>query len=127
MQIDSIRQQMLAIANTREAVGYLFQRNGHADAAVRHVRHQGNAGVTHVQVADGVVAVSNSNGAQAFTAAGGQDVFGSLQTLSDALNANDPNAIQASITGIDASHTQVVAAEVDAGEHSDRLHSPATR
>jgi flagellar hook-associated protein 3 FlgL len=123
-QIDSIRQQMLALANTRGSTGYLFggtaTQTPPFDASGNF---QGNTGVTHVQVADGVLAVSNASGAQAFTAAGGQDIFQGLQSLSDALNANDPNAITASIAGIDASHAQVVAAEVDAGEHSDRLHS----
>jgi flagellar hook-associated protein 3 FlgL len=124
VQIDSIRQQMLALANTRGSSGYLFGGTAtQTQPFDSSGNYQGNSGVTHVEVADGVVAVSNASGSQAFTAAGGQDVFQSLQSLSDALNANDPNAVQSTITGIDASHTQVVAAEVDAGEHSDRLHS----
>jgi flagellar hook-associated protein 3 FlgL len=124
VEVDSIRQQLLALGNTRGSSGYLF--GGTAtntppfDASGAFV---GNTGATHVEVADGVLAVSNANGAQAFTAAGGRDVFADLQTLSTALSSNDPVAIQGSIANLDASHTQVVAAEVDAGERSDRLSS----
>ncbi|HEY4014531.1 MAG TPA: flagellar hook-associated protein FlgL [Polyangiaceae bacterium] len=123
-QVDSLRQQLLALANTQGASGYLFggTANGSPpfDSSGNFV---GNSGVTHVEVASGVLAVSNANGAQAFTAAGGQDVFAALQSLSTALTNNDTSGIQASIGTIDASHDQVVAAEVDTGELSDRLHS----
>ncbi len=123
-QIDSIRQQMLALANTRGSSGYLFGGTAtNAPPFDASGNFQGNTGVTHIEVADGVLATSNANGAQAFTAAGGQDVFAALQSLSTALNANDPTAIQASIGDIDAAHTQVVGAEVDTGELSSRLHS----
>ena len=123
-QVDSLRQQLLALANTRGSSGYLFGGTATTtppfDAAGNF---SGNTGVTHVEIADGVLAVSNASGAQAFTAAGGRDVFADLQTLSTALSSNDPTTIQASIANLDASHGQVVAAEVDTGEHSDRLTS----
>jgi flagellar hook-associated protein 3 FlgL len=123
-QVDSIRQQLLALANTRGSSGYLFggtaTNSPPFDSSGNFV---GNSGVTHVEVASGVLAVSNANGAQAFTAAGGQDVLGVLQSLSTALTNNDMTGIQSSISDIDASHDQVVAAEVNTGELSDRLHS----
>jgi flagellar hook-associated protein 3 FlgL len=83
----------------------------------------GNNGVTHVEVADGVLAVSNASGAQAFTAAGGRNVFADLQALSTALNNNDEAGIQTSIGNLDASQQQIVTAQVDTGELADRLHS----
>jgi flagellar hook-associated protein 3 FlgL len=126
-QVDSLRQQLLALANTRGSSGYLF--GGTATSAPPFDAtgtFTGNTGVTHVEIADGVLAVSNASGAQAFTAAGaagGRDVFADLQTLSTALTSNDPTTIEASIANLDASHGQLVAAEVDAGQHSERLTS----
>ncbi len=124
LQVDSIRQQLVALANTKGSSGYLF--GGTANSAPpfdTSGNFSGNSGVRHVEVADGVLAVSNADGAKAFTAAGGRDVFADLQALSTAMSSNDLAGINASIGNIDASHQQVVAAEVDAGERSDRLHS----
>jgi flagellar hook-associated protein 3 FlgL len=123
-EVDSLRQQLLALANTHGGSGYLFggTKSGAPpfDSAGNYL---GNGGVTHTEIADGVLAVSNANGAQAFTAAGGHDVFADLQTLSTALSSNNVAAIQGSIANLDASHSQLVAAEVDTGERADRLHS----
>jgi flagellar hook-associated protein 3 FlgL len=123
-EVDSLRQQLLALANTKGSTAYLFggTKTGAPpfDSSGNFV---GNSGVTHVEIADGVLAVSNANGAQAFGASGGRDVLADLQALSSALSSNDPTAIQASIGNMDASHAQIVAAQVDTGERADRLHS----
>jgi flagellar hook-associated protein 3 FlgL len=126
-QVDSLRQQLLALANTQGASGYLFGGTKSTTAPFDSAgNYQGNGGVTHVEVADGVLAVSNASGSQAFTSAGGRDVFADVQALSTALAANDVTGIQASITNLDSSHSQLVAAQVDAGEHADRLRSAGT-
>jgi flagellar hook-associated protein 3 FlgL len=126
-QVDSLRQQLLAIANTQGASGYLFSGTKSTTAPFDSAgNYQGNAGVTHVEIADGVLAVSNASGSQAFTSAGGRDVFADVQALSTALSANDVPGIQASIANLDGSHAQLVAAQVDAGERADRLHSAST-
>jgi flagellar hook-associated protein 3 FlgL len=126
-QVDALRQQLLALANTQGSSGYLFggtkSNTTPFDSAGNY---QGNAGVTHVEIADGVLAVSNASGSQAFTAAGGRDVFADAQALSTALSANDVPSIQGSLANLDASHGQLVAAQVEAGERADRLHSAST-
>jgi flagellar hook-associated protein 3 FlgL len=125
-QVDSLRDQLLALANTRGSSGYLFGGTATTTAPFdASANYHGNAGVTHVEIADGVLAVSNANGQQAFSAAatGGRDVFADLQALSTALSSNNGAAIQGSIASLDASHAQVVAAQVDTGERSDRLRS----
>jgi len=123
-QVDGIRQQMLALANTQGSNGYLFggtRTNAPPfDATGNFV---GNDDVTHVEIADGVLAVSNASGAAAFTAAGGQNVLADLQTLSTALTNNDLPGIQTSIGNISASGTQLIAARLDAGERAGRLTS----
>ena len=123
-EIDSLNQQLVALANTRGSSGYLF---GGTQTNTPPFDSQGNFlgnnGVTHVDVADGVLAVSNASGAQAFTAAGGRDVFADLQALSTALNNSDEAGIETSIGNLDASQQQVVSAQVDTGASADRLHS----
>jgi flagellar hook-associated protein 3 FlgL len=126
-QVDSLRQQLIALANTQGSSGYLFGGTKSTtppfDASGNYL---GNAGVTHVEIADGVLAVSNASGSQAFTAAGGRDVFADLQALSSALSTNNPAAIQASVGNLDTSHAQLVASQVDTGERADRLHSASS-
>jgi flagellar hook-associated protein 3 FlgL len=125
-QITSIQQQLIALANTRGATGFLFGGTKTAtppfDAAGAF---HGNAGVTHVEIADGVLATSNASGANAFTAAGGRDVFGALGALASALAANDVTGIRSSIGDMDAGSKQIVAARVDVGTSAGRLHSAA--
>src|SRR5579864_1367403 len=61
-QVDSLRQQLIALANTQGSSGYLFGGTKSSsppfDASGNYL---GNAGVTHVEIADGVLAVSNAS------------------------------------------------------------------
>ncbi len=123
-EVDTLVQQLVGLANARGSSGFLFGGTKTTSPPFDSAgNYQGNSGVTHVEIADGVLAVSNANGVDAFNAPGGRNVFADLQALSSALKANDVPAIQASISGIVASHDQIVAAEVDTGERADRLHS----
>jgi flagellar hook-associated protein 3 FlgL len=126
-EVSQIRTQMIALANTRGTSGYIFGGTATGkppiDATGSFV---GNDTATHVEIADGVLATTNASGAKAFTAAGGQDVLATLQSLSDGLAANDLAAIQGSLDPLIAAHQQVTAARVDAGVSSDRLTSAAS-
>ncbi len=123
-QVDALRQQLIGLANTRGSTGYLFggtkTTTAPFDSSATFV---GNDGTTQVEIADGVLASSNASGAQAFTAAGGRDVFADLQALSTALSSNNTAGIQSSITSLQSSYGQVLAARVDAGERAGRLQS----
>jgi flagellar hook-associated protein 3 FlgL len=126
-QVNSILQQMVALANTRGSSGYLFGGTATNTPPVDSSgNYQGNSGVTHVEIADGVLAVSNADGASAFSAAGGRDPFADLQTLATALSSNDVAGIQSSITNLQASGAQILAARVDTGLSASRLTSAAT-
>lgn len=126
-QVDSLRQQLIGLANTHGSNGYLFGgTKSNAPPFDASGNYLGNAGVTHVEIADGVLAVSNASGSQAFTAAGGRNVFADLQALSTALSTNNAAGIQASVANLDASHAQLLAAQVDTGERAGRLHSASS-
>ncbi len=126
-QVDSLVQQLAALANTRGSTGYLFGGTATGTPPVdASGTFQGNSGVTHVEIADGVLAVSNADGAAAFSSAGGRDPFADLKSLSTALSTNDVAGIQASMANLQASGAQILAARVDTGLSASRLNSAAT-
>lgn len=126
-QIASISQQLLALANARGATGYLFGGTATATPPFDATgTFQGNADSTQLEIADGVYATSNASGADAFTAAGGTDVFATLQGLATALSANDTTGINTSASALQSASSQLVAARIGAGLSADRLTSAAT-
>jgi flagellar hook-associated protein 3 FlgL len=127
-QVTSILQQLVALANTRGSSGYLFGgTNTNTPPVDSNGNYQGNADVTQVQIADGVLAVSNADGASAFsTLNGGRDVFADLQSLATALSSNDTAGIQASIGNLQTSNAQLVSARIATGLSAGRLTSAST-
>jgi flagellar hook-associated protein 3 FlgL len=126
-QVNSLVQQLVALANTRGSSGYLFGGTATNTPPVDSTgTFQGNAGVTHVEIADGVLAVSNADGAAAFSAAGGRSPFADLQSLATALSSNDVAGIQGSMANLQTSSAQILAARVDTGLSASRLSSAAT-
>ncbi len=123
-QINQIAQQLIGLANTQGASGYIFggtkTDTPPFDAAGNFT---GNAGVTQLEVANGVFTTSNASGANAFTAAGGRDVVGDLKNLATALSSNNVAAVQSSIANIDAGSNQLIAARADAGVAASTLQS----
>lgn len=126
-QVSTIFQQLLALANTKGSTGYLF---GGTDTQTPPFdstgTFQGNTGVTQVEIADGVLAASNASGADAFTAAGGTDVFATVQALQTALSNNDTAGIQAAMSSIDSATNQLISARVTAGSDAGNLTSATT-
>ncbi len=126
-QVASLRQQLLALANTQGSNGYLFGGTKTATPPFDSSGvFSGNGNLTHVEIADGVLAVSNASGANAFTSAGGEDVFADVQNLVTALSNNDVSGVQASLTTLDASRAQVDSARIDAGLSAQRLTAAGT-
>jgi flagellar hook-associated protein 3 FlgL len=123
-QVNSILQQMVGLANTKGSSGYLFGgTKNNTPPFDSSGNFSGNDTVTQVEVADGVLAVSNANGATAFTAEGGTNVFSALQGLATALTGNDLTGIQSSVQTLSSAQTQLISARVDAGESAARLTS----
>lgn len=115
------------MANTKGSSGYLFGGTATSTPPVDSSgTYQGNSGVTHVEIADGVLAASNADGAAAFSSAGGRDPFADLQAFATALSSNDVAGIQASIGNLQTSGAQILAARIDTGLSAGRLTSAAT-
>ena len=124
-QVTQLRQALVALANTKGTRGYLFSGTKTDSPAIDEGTGAflGNDGATNVEVADGVLAASNANGAMAFTAQGGNDVVAALDALSKALSVDDTAGIQGSIDAMSASHAQVVSVRADVGMSIDRIRS----
>jgi flagellar hook-associated protein 3 FlgL len=125
--INGLSQELLSISNTEGSNGYLFGGTATGSPPFDSTgTFVGNNGTTQVEVADGINAQTNVSGADAFTAAGGRDIFADLQTLSTALASNNVAGITASISNLDSDNSQIVAARVSAGTLTDRLQSSST-
>jgi flagellar hook-associated protein 3 FlgL len=125
-QVNGVRAQLLDLANTRGADGYVFGGSRTDvppfDASGTFV---GNDGVMRIPISDGVAPRMNVSGAKAFTTAGGTDVFAELTALSTALSTNDVAGVQTAIGTVQSGYDQVVAIQVDAGLSIERLQSAA--
>ncbi|MGD0677148.1 MAG: hypothetical protein ABSC94_17165 [Polyangiaceae bacterium] len=126
-QVNGLFQQLLALANTQGSNGYLFGGTKTATPPFdANGNFSGNSDTTQVEIANGVLAVSNASGADAFTAAGGRNVFADVQSLATALSTNDTAGIQSSIANLGASFNQIVSAQVDTSEQASVLQSAGT-
>jgi flagellar hook-associated protein 3 FlgL len=121
-----MRQELMAIANTRYGDKYLFggTRTDSAPFDPTTGAFSGNDQVVRVPVMDGVTPASNISGATAFTsAAGGRDIFADLDALATALSSNDENGIRAALTPLQDGHAQLVRSQVDAGFGAERFRN----
>lgn len=123
IQISGLKVQLMALANTRGSNGYLFSGSATStepfDAGAIFV---GNSDPHPVEIGENQVANVAADGAKAFTAAGGQDVFLVLDAVERALRANDQVAIIATLDSVKDAHRQVVRSRSDSGLLLDRLN-----
>ena len=126
LQVRGIREQLLDLANTRGAGGFVFagSRTDSAPFDAAGV-FTGNDSVMRVPVGDGVSPRMNVSGAKAFTTLGGTDVFVELAALDTALSSNDLLGIRNAIGTVQRGYDQMVAVQVDAGLSIERLRSAA--
>lgn len=119
-----LRETLHAIANARGAQGYLFS------GSATNVQPFDTAGVfvgndDPVEIAIGSSARLrvNASGANAFTAAGGRDLFADFTAFENALAANDVTAIRTAIGHFDDGERQVTRARGDVGLVVERLQA----
>jgi len=121
-QVQGLKDQLVGLANTQGAKGYLFggsktttqpfaTTGAFSGDNTDHVVDLGGASPTSVGV----------SGADAFTAAGGRDVFADLDSLMTALNSNNQSAIQGTLSNLEASRKQITNVRALAGIKIDRL------
>lgn len=120
--VRAMRTELMSIGNTKYGNRYIFAGTK-SDTIPFDDKgaFQGNDQSIDVPVMDGVQLKGNVSGAKAFTTAGGRDVFGDLQELADALDANDQDRIQKTLGNLTAGHDQIVRTQVDAGYSAKRF------
>ena len=123
-EVGHIKSELVRIANTKGARGYLFAGLATSTAPFSaDGAFAGNDGAHMVQIGAGTSTRVNVSGAQAFTIAGGRDVFGDLDALQTALSTNDATGVRASLDAIEASREQLQRARSDAGMIMERLRT----
>ena len=124
-EVKTIRDSLIALANTRYSNKYLFGGTKTDAQPFDPVTGAfgGNDQVVRVPVLEGVAPPANVSGAMAFTALGGRDIIGDLDALMQALYSNNEAGVRATIDDLDLGHRQIVRAQVDAGFGADRFRS----
>ncbi len=122
-EVRTLRDEMLALANTRYENKYLFggTRTDTPPFDTATGAFVGNDQIIRVPVMDGVAPAGNISGAAAFTAAGGRDIFADLDNLAQALYSDDADRIRDALEPLEAGHRQIVRAQVDAGFGAERF------
>jgi flagellar hook-associated protein 3 FlgL len=123
-EVNSLREEMVRLANTQGSRGYLFAGTNTTtlpwDA---NGNYAGNNESQMLEVGRGVTVAVSPSGPNAFNKPGGQNAFSVLNNLVTALQSNDLSGIQASLDSIDDTHTQMVAERSRVGLTLDRLTS----
>jgi len=123
-EVRGVKEELLRLANTRGSKGYLFGGSRTDQPAFdASGAFQGDQGEQRVDIGGSSPTVVNPSGARAFTAAGGRDVFGDLDALAAALDANDRTATAATLSGIEASQDQMTSERARSGILVARLET----
>jgi flagellar hook-associated protein 3 FlgL len=121
-QVKDVLDQLVALGNTKGATGFIFGGSQTQSAPFSAAgAFSGNDDQHVVDIGNSSPTAVNSSGAQAFTAAGGRDVFADVTALYTALNTNDTAGITATLTNLDTSRAQVSNAEANAGTVINKL------
>jgi flagellar hook-associated protein 3 FlgL len=123
-QVAQLKAQLVGLANTKGQTCYLFGGSQtQAAPFAQSGAFSGDDAAHVVDLGNGTPTAVNISGAQAFTAAGGRDVFADLDALQTALANNDQAGISATFAGLDAARQQIVGVQSDAGMRIDRLNT----
>jgi flagellar hook-associated protein 3 FlgL len=112
-----LRLEVLNAANREVDGTYVFggYRDGAPPFDATTGVYSGDGLVKQVEVAPFLRLPLSVSGATTFGAGTGTDVFATLEALATALDANDPVAVRATISAIDASAQQINGSRVDLG------------
>ena len=123
-QVQGLKDMLVGLANTQGAAGYLFGGSKTTTAPFAASGAFSGDATDHVVDLGGAAPTSvSASGADAFTAAGGRDVFADLDSLITALNANSQSGVQATLDNLDASRKQITTVRALAGIKMDRLQT----
>jgi flagellar hook-associated protein 3 FlgL len=106
IEVDSLRDSMLAVANTKMNDRYVFAGDAYdTEAFDATFAYVGSAGEPSTQVAESRYVRSGVDGSQVFQ--GTVDIFATITALSTALAANNAAGIRAELTNLDTATEQI--------------------
>jgi flagellar hook-associated protein 3 FlgL len=117
-EIDGLREQLLAIANAKNADGeYIFAGSATAEPAYStNGFFQGDDVVRRVNIGANVAVASGHSGTEVFeNISGGANVFTVLSDLSEALRQNEQESVTSQFVSIDAAIEQVSSVRTSVG------------
>lgn len=122
IEVRALKEQLVAVANTRGSRGYLFSGSQTNTATLSTAgAFQGDDTQHRVEIAPGVSTDVTVSGSQAFTAAGGTDAFAALDALEQALLGGDGAQVSATLTDLESSRAQITRVRSEAGLVLNRL------
>jgi flagellar hook-associated protein 3 FlgL len=121
-EVAQLKDQLIALANQKGSMGYLFGGTKTQAAPFSLAGVFGGDDLDRTaEVGQGVVMTVSTSGAKAFTASGGRDIFTDIDNLLTAINAEDKTNILAGVNQMEAGARQILAARADAGIKMARL------
>lgn len=106
-QVEDLQQELTRLANAKGSRGYLFGGSQtEATPFAVNGTFSGDSADFQLDIGAGPT-TAGASGAQAFTAAGGRNVFADLESLRTALVANDTTGVTATLDGLEASRKQI--------------------
>lgn len=114
--VRGLRQQLVALANTKDVDGYVFAGHQSAQASYDAAgNYLGDAGQRLVETGAGRTTRVGLTGDEVFDPAGGQNAFAALDALEAALAADDGAAIAAGAAQLESARGQVAQARGQVG------------
>jgi flagellar hook-associated protein 3 FlgL len=107
IEVDSLRDNMLTVANTKMNDRYVFAGDAYDAEAFdpTTLAYTGSTAEPSTQVAESRYVRSGMDGSQVFQ--GTVDIFATISALSTALSANNTAGIQAELTNLDTATEQI--------------------
>lgn len=121
-ELTGLRQELIAIANTRGARGYLFAGSDTDSEAVDSSGvFQGNDDAIHIEVADKQLADANVNGEFAFY--GTENAFAVLAGIENGITSGTADDVRPFLDRLDRTQQQVLQTRADAGFKLNRFRT----
>lgn len=128
LNVTNLFNQLVDLANTHDAdqyifSGYMTDTQAFTTAGV----FQGDVNKFGIKISSGTTVAIGINGGEVFSgSAGGIDIFQTIQTLINDLNANNADGIKTAITDLDTSFKQITNAVSDIGGKVNWLRNSRT-
>lgn len=121
-QVAALRDQLVGIANTKGAAGYLFSGNQlDTPAFAEDGTYQGDDGVRRLETGQNVMMDASVTGRDVFAPPDGVNVFDVLDSLETALRSDDGTQISAQLSSLDAALSQMNQSRAETGLMLNRM------